>query len=220
MDNSPMMRRFAAAELTLVFTLVMLQIWVFPVWMGFAVVGPTIIFFMWFSTAFRPSGNDMTALEYFGIQPQDFSQFGRMLLVGTISIALMVALAYLICPNFHERPDYWKKVLTQFKGYFVWAFLQQLLLQGYLTNRLEVVFEKKWRVAVATGILFAIAHLPNSVLTPATAIFGAIGAYFFLKSRNIYLATLFHALLGTAVKYILASPLLDNAMRVGPGYWR
>lgn len=222
---SSALRRWFLFEVSAIFLFVMLAIWVLPkfwaILIGGLVVVPAMIILTWWVRPPVKDGEDPpTTLEYLGIQPRDFSQTVPMLKVVAFSLALLFGLAYWLCPGFADRPDFWKKLYDQFKGYIIWAFVQQLILQGYFTNRLEALLEKKWLVGMVAGTLFAIAHFPNPVLMPATAIFGGLGAYFFLKSRNLYLTALFHSILGTAVKYLLANNLLDHGMRIGPGFWK
>ncbi|TSC89813.1 MAG: hypothetical protein G01um10143_303 [Parcubacteria group bacterium Gr01-1014_3] len=158
-------------------------------------------------------------LEHIGIQPADFSQALPILLLTTISFGVMIAIFFTFFPESSQKPDFWKKFYIQLKGYVIWAFIQQLLLQGYFTNRLEKALKKRWLVALVAGTLFGIIHLPNPVLAPTTFIFGAGGAYFFLRSRNLYLLTICQSILGTAIKYFIANPLFGNgSMRVGPGF--
>lgn len=214
------MKKYLFAELSFAFLFVMAAIWLLPKHVAIAigiVLVPLLFLFSW---CIRPEEHHMPFLEYLGIQPQDFSQAKAMFLCSAVGLCAMAMLAFVLCPDFAKRPDFAEKFFNQFRGYILWAFAQQMLLLGYFANRLEGLLKDKRRAAVAAGLLFAIAHIPNPVLMPVTAFFGGAGVWFFLKSRNAYLATLFHALLGTAVKYLLANPLLDHGMRVGPGFWR
>ncbi len=214
------MKKYLFAELSVAFLFVMTAIWLLPKHVAIAIgvlLVPLLFLLSWY---IRPEEQPTPFLEYLGIQPQDFSQAKAMTIWAVAGIAAMLVLASVLCPNFANEPNFWEKLFKQFRGYILWAFVQQMLLLGYFANRLEGLLTDKRRAAVAAGALFAIAHIPNPVLMPVTAIFGGAGVWFFLKSRNAYLATLFHALLGTAVKYLLANPLLDHGMRVGPGFWR
>lgn len=228
-------RRSIAIEIGLMFVLVMAIIWIAPlvfgdrplgrkVQWGLGVLGMVVIFASW------RCGRD--TLGTLGIMPESFSQTLPMLIWSAVTIAILTAIAFLVNPNFGKRPDFWADVDEQSKCYIRWAFVQQLLMHGYFTNRMASVFavaalkpaersmKTLWRPALTVGILFAVAHLPNPILTPTTLVFGTFGAYFFLKSRNLYLLTLAHAILGTVVNQFLAHDLLENGMRIGPGFWK
>ncbi len=104
-------------------------------------------------------------------------------------------------------------------GYIVWALMQQFILQSYFLLRLlRLLPGKALPVAVATAI-FAIAHLPNPVLTPITLIWGAISCVLFLRYRNIYSLGLAHGIMGLCVA-ITVPTAMHRHMRVGLGYLR
>ena len=73
-------------------------------------------------------------------------------------------------------------------------------------------------VIAATGI-FALAHLPNPILTPITLVWGAIACVLFLRYRNIYTLGLAHGIMGLCVAVTVPSSL-HHHMRVGLGYLR
>jgi hypothetical protein len=104
-------------------------------------------------------------------------------------------------------------------GYIVWALMQQFILQSYFLLRLlRLLPGKALAVAVATAI-FAIAHLPNPVLTPITIVWGAISCVLFLRYRNIYWLGLAHGVMGLCVA-ITVPTAMHRHMRVGLGYLR
>lgn len=135
-----------------------------------------------------------------------------------ISFLAIGGIALLVNPGFWKQPEIWDKIFQRL-GYPFWALFQQLLMQGYGANRCGMVFQKRWQAALAVGILFGIAHLPNPILAPATFILGTVAAYYFLKCRNLYIIAFMHAILAVAVKYFLTDDLLNHGMRVGPGFW-
>lgn len=104
-------------------------------------------------------------------------------------------------------------------GYIVWSLMQQFILQSYFLLRLlRLLPGKVLAVAVASSI-FAIAHLPNPVLTPITLIWGAISCLLFLRYRNIYSLGLAHGIMGLCVA-ITVPTAMHRHMRVGLGYLR
>jgi len=203
--------RFVTAEIFLIFTFIMAQIWIIP--RSGILVAITLLFLI-ISWRYHKD-----TLKTVGLLPEDFSQAKPIFIWVLVSVAIMVVIALFINPNFWEQPTFWKDANRQFRRYIGWAVFQQLLLHGYFTNRLQIVFKKPLSASIAAGVLFSLAHLPNPVLAIGTLVFGGASSYFFLKSRNLYILALAHAILGTAVKYLIAAPLLDHPLRIGPDFW-
>ena len=104
-------------------------------------------------------------------------------------------------------------------GYIVWSIMQQFLLQSYFLLRLlRLLPGKAAPILAATGI-FALAHLPNPILTPITLVWGAISCVLFLRYRNIYALGLAHGIMGLCVAVTVPNSL-HHHMRVGLGYLR
>jgi hypothetical protein len=104
-------------------------------------------------------------------------------------------------------------------GYLVWAVMQQFILQSYFLLRLLRLLPGKALPIAATAIMFALAHLPNPVLTPITLIWGVVSCVLFLRYRNIYTLGLAHGILGLCVAVTVPNSL-HHHMRVGLGYYR
>jgi hypothetical protein len=110
-------------------------------------------------------------------------------------------------------------ILSHGWGYIVWSLMQQFLLQSYFLLRLlRLLPGKAAPILAATGI-FALAHLPNPILTPVTFVWGVIACLLFLRYRNIYALGLAHGIMGLCVAVTIPSALHHN-MRVGLGYLR
>jgi membrane protease YdiL (CAAX protease family) len=107
--------------------------------------------------------------------------------------------------------------LLGFAGYGIGAFVQQFLLQDFFLLRLlRLVHRKAAAVALAVG-MFALAHLPNPILTPAALLWGLISCLVFLRYRNLFTLGIAHAVLGIALAVSVPGQL-DHNMRVGLGY--
>jgi Type II CAAX prenyl endopeptidase Rce1-like len=104
-------------------------------------------------------------------------------------------------------------------GYLIWAVMQQFLLQIYFLLRLQRLLPGKVTPVVAAAGLFALAHLPNPVLTPVTLVWGIAACILFLRYRNIYALGIAHGILGLCVAVIVPESL-QHHMRVGIGYYR
>jgi hypothetical protein len=102
-------------------------------------------------------------------------------------------------------------------GYFLWSFLQEFILQSYVLLRLLRLAPGRKAAVVMAAAMFAIAHLPNPVLTGLTFIWGAIACPLYLRYRNLYVLGMAHAILGLCVA-ITVPDSIHHHMRVGIGY--
>jgi membrane protease YdiL (CAAX protease family) len=101
-------------------------------------------------------------------------------------------------------------------GYLFWALQQELMLQSFFFNRLERALGSGKAVWVAAG-LFALAHLPNPVLVPATLIGGLVFCKLFRRYRNIYTLVVAQTILGICFAATVPNTV-HHHMRVGIGY--
>jgi membrane protease YdiL (CAAX protease family) len=133
----------------------------------------------------------------------------------------MTAIATFFASNLHTlhhpgAPTEWVKT---FAGYTLWALTQQLLLQGYFLARLLRIVPRPNQAAILSASVFALAHLPNPILTPLTLIWGLTACLVFIRSRNVYPLAIAHAIFGICVAITIPANVLHN-MRVGLGYIR
>lgn len=137
-----------------------------------------------------------------------------------VGVAVIVAgIATWFAAGYHTlhhpgRPVAW---VMAYGGYAVWALIQQMLLQGYFLARLLRVVPNPNLAAVLTATIFALAHLPNPILTPLTLIWGLTACLIFIRSRNVYPLAIAHAIFGICVAITIPASILHN-MRVGLGY--
>ncbi len=103
-------------------------------------------------------------------------------------------------------------------GYFLWALVQEFLLQSFFFTRCEDLFGGETAVWIA-ATLFAVAHLPNPILTTFTFIGALFFCEMFRRYRSIYPIAVVHAALGLTVAVTMPDSLLHH-MRVGIGYFR
>jgi len=105
----------------------------------------------------------------------------------------------------------------RFVGYIIFACIQQFLLQDYFLLRLlEAGLQPRAAVFTAAGI-FALAHLPNPILTVLTFIWGVAATAWFLRYRSLYALAVSHMILGITLSVCIPGPTIRN-MRVGLGY--
>lgn len=133
--------------------------------------------------------------------------------VATALASLGILLARAL-GTFHNlyKPD-----LYHVGGYVVWTIYQQFLLQDYFMPRLNRVLASDAAIALA-AVLFAIAHLPNVVLTVATLIWGAASCALFRRYRSLIVLGITQGLLGLCFAACVPDAYLHH-MRVGLGYW-
>jgi len=130
---------------------------------------------------------------------------------GAITVAIHI--------NTLRHPINARGWLMTFGGYTVWSFVQQFLLQGYFLFRFLRLLPRRESAALAAAAIFAVAHLPNPILTPVTFVWGMIACFVFLRFRNVFPLAIAHALLGITVAITIPGPVVRN-MRVGLGYLR
>jgi len=100
--------------------------------------------------------------------------------------------------------------------YFIWALIQEFILQSFFFTRCEELFGSSAAVWVA-ATLFAAAHLPSPILTTFTLIGGLFFCEMFRRYRSIYPIGIVHAALGLTIALTMPDSILHH-MRVGIGY--
>src|SRR5260370_31550443 len=144
--------------------------------------------------------------------------FGASVVLG-ISFATAVFLVAMVQWAGGEVPanPTWPRLHTMWQ-YFVWAMIQQFILQSFFFTRCEELFVSPAAVWV-TATLFAAAHLPSPILTTFTLVGGLFFCEMFRQYRSIYPIGIVHAVLGLTVALTMPDSLLHH-MRVGIGYLR
>jgi membrane protease YdiL (CAAX protease family) len=102
-------------------------------------------------------------------------------------------------------------------GYFVWSFVQQLILQNLFLSRLLRLLGRPTLAMWVAGLMLSMAHLPNLLLVGATLFWGVGACWLFMHYRSLYAVGLIHFLFGLSLAVGLPSSLNHN-MRVGRGY--
>jgi len=139
-----------------------------------------------------------------------------------VGVALLLsAVAILIAWRTHSlhRLHGPTPILLHGWGYIIWSLMQQFLLQSYFLLRLLRLLPGKAAPVIAATVIFALAHLPNPILTSITLVWGVIACILFLRYRNIYTLGLAHGIMGLCVAITVPNSLHRN-MRVGLGYLR
>jgi membrane protease YdiL (CAAX protease family) len=144
--------------------------------------------------------------------------FWRSLWVAGLALLLAVpAMAIAIHLHTLHAPGTAALFLRSFWGYALWSLVQQFLLNDFFLLRFLRLLPSRYTAVLVTVSLFALAHLPNPILTAVTFVFGTLACLFFLRYRNIYSLGIAHAILGICLAIAIPGPIIHN-MRVGLGY--
>jgi membrane protease YdiL (CAAX protease family) len=133
------------------------------------------------------------------------------LILATVAVIIAIHLGTL-----HPVGGFTLYVRT-FWGYAIWSFAQQLLLVGFFLARFLRLLPTRRAAAIAAATLFALAHLPNPILTTVTLAWGLVACFVFLRYRNLYPLAIAHAIMGICLAVTIPGPVIRN-MRVGLGY--
>jgi hypothetical protein len=137
-----------------------------------------------------------------------------------VGVALLMAgVAVFLAIQFHTLhvPDGPVRFLKTYWGYAVWSFVQQVLLLDFFLSRFLCLLPGKKSAVIATAGIFALAHVPNPILTPLTLLWGIAACLLFLRYRNLYPLAIAHAIFGICLAITVPGPVSHN-MRVGLGY--
>lgn len=203
-------RRRALLELILAYALILLVIWTPNPSQRIFYISAVIVLAAILVLAFEGMHN-------LGIRRTNLL---RSLWVAGVALALALG-AVLIARHLHtlHAPHSARHFIARYWGYALWAFVQQILLLDVFLRRLLVLIGSPRAAALATATIFALAHLPNPILTPLSFLWGLIACLLFLYYRNIIPLATSHAILGITLAITIPSPLIRN-MRVGLGFLR
>jgi hypothetical protein len=202
-------KRRALLELAIPYGLILLVIWTpRPVQkMLWWIAAAAIVAIFWIS---------FDRMKQLGLRTAGFFRSlwvaGAALIVAGVAVLVAIHLHTLHLPNGGALAfvkTYW--------AYALWACVQQLLLQGFFLPRCQRLLKGTTSATLLAAVLFALAHLPNPVLTPVTLIWGFAACLLFLHYRNLYPLAMAHAIVGVAIGITIPGPV-DHNMRVGLGY--
>ena len=160
------------------------------------------------------------AVSYEGMRPMGLCTVNLVKSLWAVALAMTVAVfAVAIASRMHTlhvaSSPRW--ALEQYGSYAVWAGVQQLILQCFILSRSLRLLGNTTAAAAVSAALFAVAHLPNPILTLITLFCGLASCLFFLHYKNLWPLALAHAILGIAIA-ITIPVSLDHNMRVGISY--
>lgn len=150
-----------------------------------------------------------------GLSGVHFRHSMRLFFFPILGLCSVVLGAHRILGHWFSEDDL-RYLGHNFIQYIGLALCQQVLLNAYLSRRLELVFEQKinhWCSFVIAVIFYAV-HCPNPVLMGAGFIGGYIANQHFFRFRDIYSLWIFHMMIGGTLH------ICDYLMKIGPAYWK
>ena len=153
---------------------------------------------------------ELIGLKPFGLR-RSWWIIATALTFGSAAVVLAARLGTLHLPGRLEQ------LPMRIFGYVVWSFVQQFILQDYFLYRLRRLTANITFAVVATALLFALAHLPNLLLTTTALFWGITSCALFTRYRDIYSLGVAHALLGLCIAFTIPDAV-HHGMRVGSGY--
>lgn len=97
--------------------------------------------------------------------------------------------------------------------YACWAFVQEFMLQCFCLRMLRALVSKV-SALLLSGLVFAVAHLPNPSLTLVTFFAGVAFTAIYARKRNLYVVAVIHAVLGLTLA-VSAPDDWFHGLRVG-----
>jgi membrane protease YdiL (CAAX protease family) len=102
-------------------------------------------------------------------------------------------------------------------GYLLWAVIQQIIQQTFFLPRFEQLTQRGLLATFIAASLFAVAHIPNPVLMPATFVGGWILSELYRRYRSVLPLGIAHGVMGIAIACSFPDHL-QHHMRVGISY--
>jgi membrane protease YdiL (CAAX protease family) len=107
--------------------------------------------------------------------------------------------------------------LRHASSYLLWAIIQQIIQQTFFLPRFEQLTHRGLYASLIAAGLFAVAHIPNPVLTPVTFLGGLILSELYRRYRTVLPLGIAHGLVGIAIACSFPDHI-QHHMRVGISY--
>jgi len=209
--KAAVMRRRALYDIAFVLLVVQSYVWF---WNRLFDGGVFVVAALVLGTAIRSGHRRGEGLRDIGIRFDNFLPALRDAAVVTVPMCALIIIWGLWVERL--RPD-WMIVVNRLPWLVCWGFLQQFVLQGFVHRRFMEILGTTRERELATGLYFALCHLPNPRLMAATFVSGWIWAVLYRRNPNLIAIALSHAA-GSASLNIAFGPEMLRGMRVGMGY--
>jgi hypothetical protein len=201
-------RRRDLLELSGIYALILVVIWTPRPWQAalWVIAAASVIY--------------VAYLSFEGLRPMGLCTANLVRSLWAVAFAAVLSMtAVVLAGRFHtlHMPETPWLFLRKYGLYVIWAAVQQIILQWFFLSRARRLLPDAMSAAALTAGLFAVAHLPNPVLTLITLVFGLASCLFFLHYRNLVPLAIAHAILGISIG-ITVPGAIDHNMRVGIGY--
>lgn len=103
-------------------------------------------------------------------------------------------------------------------AYLVWSAIQQVLYQTFVYRRIRSSLGAGWAAYSISGVIFGVVHLPNPILAPATAVWGAVSSRLFESQPSVPAIALLQFVMSSLL-FELTPWELHHGFRVGPTYY-
>jgi membrane protease YdiL (CAAX protease family) len=143
----------------------------------------------------------------------------KMRSLWIVPVALLLgAVASGLASQLHTLHSFSGSMLSgRLRGYLIWTFLQQFMLQDYFLLRVLRLIPDKPAAVLVAATLFASAHIPNPLLIVTTFVWGVAACTLFLRYRDLYSVGIAHCVLGICLA-VCVPENIHHGMRVGLGY--
>jgi membrane protease YdiL (CAAX protease family) len=196
----------AGVLLRLLFGITLLEaaLWT-PLWAG-VLFGVGALWFM--AWQLRQSAGTLRSM---GLGLRGFTQASWPLLATVLLASVILASAY-FSGSLHRLwgVQHWWWAVT---AYAVWALVQEFMLQCFCLRMLRAMVSRVSSLLLS-GVVFAVAHLPNPSLTLITFFAGVAFTAIYARQRNLYVVALIHAVLGLTLA-VSAPEAWFHELRVG-----
>ena len=207
------------AEISLVVFCVLVAEWaVLPLFgrdyvVGFIPVGAAFALMLMSHRACRESAREV------GWRVDNLGGALKLLLPPMAAAALLLALVGWLSGSLHlGGMRVGRAAASNYFWLFVWGLVQQYPLQGFINRRAQMLWGRGAMSVVFVASVFALLHLPNPWLTPATFCGGLLWASVYQRAPNLIALALSHSLMTVVLVTTVPYSSLGG-MRVGYGYF-
>ena len=229
-------RRFAISQLSFLLGVIVVYLWVIPVWYwavyrgGLPVAQGVSDFLHWVwlnEQVFRGILIVLIILfllmSYYvrrdpwkelGVRVDNLWASARECLVVVLvftAVAVAVVLAFPDAFSFGEYLARGRSVIVRdIIESLLFGFVQQFLLQSIFLVCALQIFRNQYTAAFVSAALFSIVHAPNLGLMALTLIFGFLCCLLFLRHRNVFTLGITHGIVREVVRVLFVSVLASK----------